>query len=333
MRDHDDTLWYAAINNNLNWPRYDVVLADEVQDFNSCQTMMLQKLAAAGARIVAVGDPNQSIYMFRGASADAFGNVGKVLGGTPNGNAQHELPVNYRSGRKIIEYVNEKTHVKNLVAGKPHDGIVTEGAPYDLAMANLADEQKKGGKLAQQTALIARTNAPLVEGALSLLHDNIDFVIIGRDFSKELVEHVEKITGKGRNAKNIPIEELGNEMSTFMANLEQKWAGKISKAPQLKDMKAINDAMGKVLEYLAAYNFTDPKLNMRVANSNNFIHYLRSRFSGVNVDNAEEAAKLQQRDPLSFVTLTSAHRSKGLEFDRVFILKPELFPHPKAKNP
>jgi len=32
------------------------------------------------------------------------------------------------------------------------------------------------------------------------------------------------------------------------------------------------------------------------------------------------------------VVLTTAHRSKGLEFSRVYILRDDQFPHPKAKR-
>lgn len=332
LRDHDDTLWYAAINNNLNWPKYDVVLADEVQDFNKCQTIMLQKLAAAGARIVAVGDPNQSIYLFRGADAHAFENVQSTLMGVQNGNVQHQLPVNYRSGRNIIKFVNENTHVKDLIAGRDFDGEVTTDRMYDDVVPSLADEQSTQGKLKQQTAMIARTNAPLVSAALDLMRSNIDFSVIGRDFSKEFTDQVERVTGKGRFAKIIPINSLEYELTSYVSNLEQKWAGKISKSAQLKDMKDATDALLSVLEYLRMNNFYDPKVKMRVNDSSQFVAYIRARFSGVNTDNAEDAAKLQNRDPLSFVTLTSAHRSKGLEFDRVFVLKPQLFPHPRAKT-
>jgi len=73
LRDHDDTLWWTAIHaDELKWPSYDVVLADEVQDFNVCQQIMLKKLEEAGARIIAVGDENQAIYAFRGADAGSF---------------------------------------------------------------------------------------------------------------------------------------------------------------------------------------------------------------------------------------------------------------------
>ena len=42
---------------------------------------------------------------------------------------------------------------------------------------------------------------------------------------------------------------------------------------------------------------------------------------------------MKKRDPNSFITLTTAHRSKGLEFDRVIILDIDNFKPDKAKNP
>jgi len=87
LRDHDDTLWFSALRReSLNWPvqNYDVILVDEVQDFNECQRMMLEVLSTH-AKIIAVGDPNQSIYMFRGAGQNAFDKTQKTLVGTNRG--------------------------------------------------------------------------------------------------------------------------------------------------------------------------------------------------------------------------------------------------------
>jgi DNA helicase-2/ATP-dependent DNA helicase PcrA len=48
------------------------ILADEFQDANFAQIQILARLAGAEANIFAVGDPDQSIYRFRGASSAAF---------------------------------------------------------------------------------------------------------------------------------------------------------------------------------------------------------------------------------------------------------------------
>jgi len=49
------------------------ILVDEFQDANFAQVKILQKLAADECNVFAVGDPDQAIYRFRGASSAAFG--------------------------------------------------------------------------------------------------------------------------------------------------------------------------------------------------------------------------------------------------------------------
>ncbi len=48
------------------------ILADEFQDANFAQIKILARLAGADGNLFAVGDPDQSIYRFRGASSEAF---------------------------------------------------------------------------------------------------------------------------------------------------------------------------------------------------------------------------------------------------------------------
>jgi len=48
------------------------ILADEFQDANFAQIKILSRLAGAESNLFAVGDPDQSIYRFRGASSEAF---------------------------------------------------------------------------------------------------------------------------------------------------------------------------------------------------------------------------------------------------------------------
>src|ERR1700676_885055 len=48
------------------------ILADEFQDANFAQIQILARLAGTQGNIFAVGDPDQAIYRFRGASSAAF---------------------------------------------------------------------------------------------------------------------------------------------------------------------------------------------------------------------------------------------------------------------
>ena len=49
-----------------------LLLVDEFQDANFAQVEILSLLAGATANLFVVGDPDQAIYQFRGASSEAF---------------------------------------------------------------------------------------------------------------------------------------------------------------------------------------------------------------------------------------------------------------------
>ena len=52
--------------------RYKAIYVDEYQDTDPMQIQLLKNLAAPGTLLVAVGDPDQSIYGFRGADSWAI---------------------------------------------------------------------------------------------------------------------------------------------------------------------------------------------------------------------------------------------------------------------
>lgn len=333
MRDHDDTLWYAALNaDRIPWPKYDVVLVDEVQDFNRCQIIMLTQLKKRGARMIAVGDVNQALYMFRGADPNSFQEIKNLM--TEGGmGSEHSLPTNYRSGTDIIKYVNEHTHVKNLQAGRQHRGLVTENTPYEHAMSGIENEWAANGrKLRMPTTVLSYANRPLAETAMSLIQKDIDFELLGTEVGKELKNHVKLVAPpKGKRQKIVPIGQLATYLTSWATDLESRWRGKISKTKRLQEIKDRTEALTAIITHLAKNNYFDPRLRMQVTNSVDFMDYIGRRFKGVNTENAAEMAKLAQRDPRTYVMLSTSHKSKGSEFDRVYIAEPGSF-SPKEKD-
>src|SRR6516165_6963472 len=82
--------------------RFRFVLVDEFQDTNYAQMELLRRLVAPPFNVTAVGDDDQAIYRFRGASHGAFQMFDQVFLG-------HEtvfLDRNYRSTRKILRAAN-----------------------------------------------------------------------------------------------------------------------------------------------------------------------------------------------------------------------------------
>ena len=78
--------------------RFRFVLVDEFQDTNYGQVELLRRLVAPHANITAVGDDDQAIYRFRGASHGAFEMFDRAF----PGHKTVYLGLNYRSTKKIL---------------------------------------------------------------------------------------------------------------------------------------------------------------------------------------------------------------------------------------
>ncbi len=87
--------------------RYRVVLLDEYQDTNPAQRELLRLIFGAGFPVTAVGDPDQTIYEWRGASLENFGAFPTHFpeaDGTPA--ATLTLSHNRRSASRIVALAN-----------------------------------------------------------------------------------------------------------------------------------------------------------------------------------------------------------------------------------
>ena len=82
--------------------RFRVVLLDEYQDTSVVQARLLAQLFA-GHPVMAVGDPNQSIYGWRGASASNLDDFATAFGAH---GARFALSTSWRNGRRILDVAN-----------------------------------------------------------------------------------------------------------------------------------------------------------------------------------------------------------------------------------
>ncbi|CCV63702.1 DNA helicase II [Alteracholeplasma palmae J233] len=81
--------------------KFDYILVDEFQDTDKMQYSILSILADKHRNLFLVGDPDQSIYSFRGAD---YNNTKKFL--TDFGSERYILDQNYRSTNNILEKAN-----------------------------------------------------------------------------------------------------------------------------------------------------------------------------------------------------------------------------------
>ena len=111
---------------------YDVVLVDEYQDTDPAQEDLLHALAGDGRELIVVGDPDQSIYAFRGADVGALRRFPDRFRGPDGSTAQVlALRTGRRSGavllaasRRVASRLPAAPGADNLAAQRDHRALV-----------------------------------------------------------------------------------------------------------------------------------------------------------------------------------------------------------------
>ncbi|HEY6873779.1 MAG TPA: UvrD-helicase domain-containing protein [Geobacteraceae bacterium] len=84
--------------------RFPVIMVDEFQDTNPLQKDLLGLLCGEGQRLFIVGDPKQSIYLFRGADVSVFGQAQAET--AARGGRNLYFRESFRSREGVIDFVN-----------------------------------------------------------------------------------------------------------------------------------------------------------------------------------------------------------------------------------
>ena len=168
--------------------RYRCILADEYQDTNRVQYVLLRQLAAAHRQLFVVGDEDQSIYAFRGAD---IRNIRMFTSDYPDAEVIL-LRRNYRSTRAILDVaqavINRSGHRR---APKELETIHGDGAPVQLLSAYDQDDEAllvadaivalgaEGAAAPADVAVMYRTNAQSRAIEEALLRRGLRYQIVG----------------------------------------------------------------------------------------------------------------------------------------------------------
>ncbi len=85
--------------------KFPVVMVDEFQDTNPLQKELVELLCGGEQRLFIVGDPKQSIYLFRGADVTVFSQIQREL--AANGGENLYFQESFRSRPALIAFVNQ----------------------------------------------------------------------------------------------------------------------------------------------------------------------------------------------------------------------------------
>lgn len=154
------------------FPHYPLVMVDEAQDLSALNHATLRKLARR--RLIAVGDPNQAIYGFRGAHEDSMSLLRSSFKMRPL-----QLTVSFRCPKAVV------TEAQWRAPHMRYPEWAKEGSVRTLTTWSIGD-------VPDQAAIICRNNAPLFGMAIKLLKNGRYPQLLGNDIGKYLVKVLKK---------------------------------------------------------------------------------------------------------------------------------------------
>ncbi|MGR7923134.1 DNA helicase II [Zobellella denitrificans] len=207
--------------------RFRHILVDEFQDTNSIQYAWLRMLAGDRARVMIVGDDDQSIYGWRGARVE---NIARFLADFP-GAETIRLEQNYRSTGTILKAANTLIANNAERMGKELWTEGAEGEPIAIYSAfNEVDEarfvverikqwRQQDGSLSE-TAILYRNNAQSRVLEEALIQERLPYRIYGglrffeRQEIKDALGYLRLINNRGDEASferivNTPTRGIG----------------------------------------------------------------------------------------------------------------------------
>lgn len=318
----DDMIWLPVIH-NLPVTRHDLLLVDEAQDLNRCQQALAKK---AGKRLVLVGDPKQAIYGFAGADSKSMDRMYEELGGVcPRCSKQREylgeegskFGHNYWSCECGMGSISEKGCIKLplTVTRRCGKAIVTEA---NRLVKDFEAHESNGEGLVNQASysdkrpdhyskivrdgdmVLCRVNAPLVSECFRFIRAGRKATIQGRDIGQGIINLIER-------QKAGSVVELVQKLETYFDAEERKEQAK--KFPSEARMIALGDRRDCIMCFCEGQ-----------------VHV-----SGV-IQRINEIFTADTN--VKGIKLSSIHKAKGLEADRVFLIntKEAPCPHPMAKT-
>lgn len=275
--------------------KYEFLFIDECQDLSKSQFAIAAKYGKKDGRILAVGDPRQSIYGFTGADIDSFNRVKSFTKAS-----ELSLTTCFRCPQKVIEIA--KTIRNDIVGSKKEDGVI-KTIRFDEVVA-----EARPGDL-----IISRLRSPIVILVFSFIDKNVR-VQIHEDEVREIISEIKSIFKQ--NELNVIVSNLPDGFHHLKNEVINRWLYIIRKnAERVADSTERNLFIEREKEYLQA------KLE--------FLHKKYEQWKNECLTVHDILLKIKEFISATDnpIRLSTIHRAKGLENERVFILNYDELPY------
>ncbi|MCK5424160.1 MAG: ATP-dependent helicase, partial [Emcibacter sp.] len=157
--------------------RYQIVLLDEYQDTNPAQRELLLSIFGDAFPVTAVGDPDQTIYEWRGASLENFAAFPTHFAHQDGSPAETlSLTVNRRSTRQVIAFANAVREKTGNQTGKNLVGV--DGAETGLVATRWTRTAIDEAEFVAETMLELRADGYEWRQMAALFRKNKDITLV-----------------------------------------------------------------------------------------------------------------------------------------------------------
>lgn len=337
--------------------KYKYIQVDEGQDTSLIQFKIIEKIAAPLNNLMIVADDDQSIYSFRASDVSYLLNLKsiypdlKIIEMTEN----HRSSKNIVNISKAFIDTNQNRYPKDLFTNNDFSGKITI-----RSLRNVRDEYKymiENIKKGEKNAILFRNNIQALNIISFLMEDGLDFSVNITSlnfFESKIIDDLFNIIEFSDDFDRLDLFcEIYYKMGTFLNKKEvdklsyralnknvfeslyemdledYKIETLVQKEKQLKHIRKLS--LDKKISYIYKYmdyksyitNFSK-KYREEVVNKDLFVESMINFTK--NLDTIEDfynkKEKLEKRLSSSNadLILSSIHKSKGLEYDNVFVI-------------
>lgn len=301
--------------------KFKYVMVDEYQDTNHAQYIYVKMLADGYKNICVVGDDDQSIYKFRGATIE---NILSFEENYPDASVIR-LEQNYRSTQNILDAANAV--IKNNSDRKGKNLWTENGSGEKIVLHTAENEQKeaeyisekilenvKNGKKYSDHAILYRMNAQSNSLENMMVRTGIPYRMIGghkfydRKEIKDMISYLCVVNNPAddvrlRRIVNVPKRSIGDKTVTTAFEIAQGLDLSLFEVLRTADefeslrrsvnkLKNFTDLIEEFLEALEDEELGLHGLYQLILEKTNYIEYLKTAYDDYEdrIDNINELA-------------------------------------------
>lgn len=281
--------------------QYRFFTVDEYQDISPLQHALLDTWLGNHSDLCVVGDPNQTIYSFTGATSEFLQNFGSRY---PDANVI-QLTRNYRSTQQIVSFANRLTTESTIVEPLRSEGEIGL-APRMLSFATVSDEcaalasairtKLDQGVKPSDIAVLYRVNGQSEAIEHALTQAGIDYQVRGgeRFFNRpEIQTAIRAVRAEAVSPSEKPLYQVVSDICRSLGWQTQQPTEKGSAREKWESLNSFLAITDELAEGSTVSDFAKE---------------------------LDERQRSQHEPVKAAVTLSTMHAAKGLEWDLVFVV-------------